>query len=852
MLSVALRSLFARRLRVVLTLAAVALGVALMSATYIFTDTINVSFDRIFEETNRGVDAAVTARQGISNQDRGGTTRTVPFSVLGKVRQSPGVAAADASVFDTAAVLGKNGKRITQGGAPSFVSSSPLSERFQNFKLQQGRFPRADGEAVLDGSTAKRKGFSVGQRIEIQGVSARRSYLIVGIGNLAGASSFGGATVVQLTLDEAVSVLGKDGYDNVSAAAAPGVSPASLVRSLRPRLSPSLVVRTGEQEAASLSRQVTSGFAPLRTALLAFSAIALFVGAFIIFNSFSITVQQRMREFALLRTLGAERKQILASVTGEGLLLGVIGSILGLGLGMLLAPALRALLSQVGIDLPSSGLIVNPRTIIVPLVLGSLVASLASFAPALRATRVSPMAALRQAAAPAKTRASSRIALIAAPVLLLGVMLICLGLFVSSLDSARLPVIGAGVAIALLGAALASPLLVPALASLIGRPIEKLTGISGRLARGNAVRLPTRTAATAAALMVGVSLVSFATVFASGARSTITSSIEENLKAQLVVVNSDGFSPFSPSAMRLLSEVEGVELTGSLTSSRAGLNQERRTREVTGVDPQALPSLYRVKLIEGPPASIGALSRGRTVIISRSLSEDTGLGLGDTVELRTPLRRTLKLEVSGVLDDQTRLFGDLVVSNSSIRRDFGERKDNFGLALVAPEASVQAVLARASRQLSAGFPEAEVQTRQQFVDKRSAQVNQVLGLIYALLSLALIISLFGIVNTLILSISERTREIGMLRAIGMSRRQVRRMIRAEAVIVAVIGGVIGSVLGVLLAFLFTRPIDGFVLSVPWVELVLLVLLSALAGVLAAALPARRAARLNVLEAISGE
>lgn len=852
MISIGLRSLFARRLRVALTLAAVALGVALMSATYIFTDTINASFDRIFEETNRGVDAAVTAKQGISNQERGGTTRTVPFKTLEQVRKSPGVAAADASVFDTAAVLGKNGRRITQGGAPSFVSSSPLSERFQNFKLEKGRFPRTDEEAVLDGSTAKRKGFTVGQRMTIQGVSGRRSYLIVGIGNLAGASSFGGATVVQLTLDEAVAVLGKDGYDNVSAAADPGVTPTSLVRSLRERLSPSLNVRTGEQEAASLSRQVTSGFTPLRTALLAFSAIALFVGAFIIFNSFSITVQQRLREFALLRTLGAERRQILASVTGEGIALGVIGSLLGLGLGMILAPGLRALLSKVGIDLPSSGLIIHPRTIIVPLALGTLVATVASFAPALRATRVSPITALRQAAAPVKSKASPRGILIAAALLTLGLTMICLGLFISGLDSARLPIIGGGVALSLLGVALLSPLLVPALASIIGRPIEKITGMPGRLARGNAVRLPTRTAATAAALMVGVSLVSFATVFASGAKSTIGSSIEENLKAQLVVVNSDGFSPFSPSAMRTVSEVPGVDLTGALTSSRGGLNKEKRTREVTGVNPETLSSLYRVNLTQGSPKAVAGLARGKTVIISRSLSEEAGLKTGDRVKIRTPLRRTLTLRVSGVLDDKTRLFGDLVISNASIGGDFGEQKDNFGLARVAAGASLGTVLEQANKTLAARFPEAEVQTRKQFVDKRSDQVNQLLGLIYALLSLAVIISLFGIVNTLILSISERTREIGMLRAIGMSRRQVRRMIRAEAVIVAVIGGIIGSILGVLLAFLFTRPIDGFVLSIPWGQLILLVLLSAAAGIVAAALPARRAARLNVLEAISDE
>ena len=852
MTRVALRGLFARRLRLFLTLLAVALGVALISATYIFTDTINASFDRIFQETQKGTDAAVTAKQGLSTGDEGGTTRTVPFSVLKQVRANPDVLVADGSVFDIGTILGKDGKRVGNGGAPNFIASTATAPRFEGFKLDAGHHPRAADEALVDKATADKEGFKVGGTVAVTGAAPRKVFRIVGIGSIAGADSFGGAAVVQLTTPEALRMLGKTGYDSISAAAKPGVTQEALVRSLRAELPRALDVRTGKQEADKQSKDIADQLGFLKTALLAFAGIALFVGAFIIFNSFSITVQQRLRELGLLRTIGASRRQVLWSVVLEGLLVGIVGSLLGLALGLALAPLLRALFVAAGIDLPSNGLVVEQRTIIVPLVVGTVVTVFSSLVPAVRATRVSPMASLRTAAIPTTAHVSRKTTIAAIVLSVVGIVLICLGLFGSGSSSSRLASTGAGVAVAFVGVALLTPFFIRPLASLMGRPVERIAGFPGRLARENAERLPSRTAATAAALMIGVALVTFATIFAAGARSTIKSAVEDNLTAAFVVQNSDGFSPYSPAVLPAVRKVPGTGAVAGLTSSRAQVKGVSGDQSVTGVDPATMPHVWKVVVDEGPDDAIQRLVTPGTTVVRKQYAESHHTKVGDTLVVRTPTRRGVPLRVIATLDDKAALFGNLTISNAEMRRQFGELKTAFGFVDVAPGADQDAVQQRISRLLDARFPQAEVKTQKEFIDQQSGQVNKLLGLIYALLSLAIIVSLFGIVNTLVLSISERTQEIGMLRAVGTTQRQVRRIVRWEAVITALIGGIIGALMGIVLAVLFTRPLDGFTLSIPVGTIIVLVILSGLAGVLAAALPARRAAKLDVLDALAYE
>ncbi len=849
---VTIRSLFARRLRLLLTLLAVALGVSLIAATYIFTDTINGSFDRIFEETNKGTDVAVTPKEFIEADD-GSRRVVVPPSVLATIREDPQVLVAEGSVFDLGTVLGKDGERIGVGGAPNFISSVPVNERFRGATVDEGRLPQTADEAVIDRSTQKKEKFKLGDRLTVQGVAPRKDYELVGFTTVAGVDSFGGATVVGLIPPEALRMLDKKGFDTIQVAGRPGVTPERLADSIRRDLPKTVNVRTGEQQSKADSDDIAGDLGFLRTFLLVFGFVSLFVGAFIIFNSFSITVAQRTREIGLMRALGATRRQVLGSVLGEGLVLGLIGSLLGLALGIALAPGLKALLAAIGVDLPSSGLVIQTRTIVVPVLVGTLVAVLSATGPSLRATRVAPMAALRDAAAPTIGRVSRRLTVAALVLLTAGVALIAGGLFGGGSENSTLTALGSGVFVTFLAVALLSPRLVRPLASVLGRPAQRFAGFPGRLARENAMRQPGRTAATAAALMVGITLVTFASVFAAGARATIETAVRDNLQAELVVQNTDGFSAFSGRVLPAVDRVEGVEGVAGVRFSEArtkGLDTGKVS--VTGIDPANFERAYRTTIEKGPENAIRALSAGRTAVVKKGLAEDENLKVGQVLTLRTPTRRTVRVRVGGVVKDEGGLVSDLTVSKALLERDFGERKDAIGLIDVAAGADAGQVQDRIAALLTSRFPEAEVKTGQELIDSQADQVNQLLGLIYALLSLAVLISLFGIVNTLVLSISERTREIGMLRAVGTTQRQVRRMVRWEAVITALIGAVLGCSLGLALSVLFTRPLDGFKLSIPVGSLLVLVFLAALAGVAAAAWPARRAAKLDVLKALAYE
>jgi putative ABC transport system permease protein len=847
-----LRGLFARRLRFTLTLLAVALGVSLICATYIYTDTINGSFDRIFEETNKGTDVAITPKEYIEAED-GSTLQTVPRSVLQKVRANPDVQAAEGSVFDMGLVLGKDGERIGVGGAPNFITSVNVIPRFRGATAAEGRFPQTADEAVIDRSTAKKEDFKLGDRVTVQGVAPRKDYKLVGFTQVAGVDSFGGATVVGLIPPEAMRMLGKTGYDTIQVAARPGVTPKALAQSLRVELPLTVNVRTGQEQATKDSQDIESDLSFIRTFLLVFGFVSLFVGAFIIFNSFSITIAQRTGEIGLLRALGATRRQVLRSVLAEGVILGVLGSLAGIALGIALAPLLKAMFTAIGIDLPANGLVIESRAIIVPLIVGTIVAVASAVGPSVRATRVTPMAALREAAAPTIGRVSRRLTIVATVLLVIGVALIALGLFGGGDTNSTLTALGFGVFTTFMAVALMSPRLVRPLASVLGRPAQRFAGFPGRLARENAMRQPGRTAATAAALMVGVTLVTFASIFAAGAKATIDDAITNNLKAELVVQNTDGFSPFSGRVMPAVAKVDGVSDVGAVRFSKARLTSlKNKEANVTGVDPATFEQMYKVKVEEGPQNAIQDLAGGSTLVAKKSFAEDQKLDVGEAVTLRTPTRKTLQLRVGGIVKDEGGLIADFAVPNTTLERDFGERKDAIGLVDVAPGAESATVQKRIKALLKARFPEAEVKTGDELIESQSQMVNQLLGLIYGLLSLAVLISLFGIVNTLVLSISERTREIGMLRAVGTTQKQVRKIVRWEAIITAMIGGIIGCTLGVCLAVLFTRPLDGFKLSIPVGQLIVLVLLSGLAGVFAAVWPARRAARLDVIKALAYE
>jgi putative ABC transport system permease protein len=651
-----------------------------------------------------------------------------------------------------------------------------------------------------------------------------------------------------MQLSEAQRMLGKRGYDEIEVGAKPGVSPEQLRDELHNALPRSVVVRTGQEQAAKQSSDIRDNLGFLTTLLLAFAGISLFVGAFIIFNTFSITVTQRMREFALLRTLGASRGQVMRSVITEGLTIGLLGSLAGLALGVAVAGGLRALFRAVAVDLPSDGNVILSRTIVVSLVVGTVVTVLASLAPAVRATRVPPVEALREGAVPTSRGPSRKVTIAGALLGGLGVALMCVGLFASLSSNGALSLVGAGAAATFLGVALVSPYLVRPLASLVGRPFESARGITGRLARENTVRQPGRTAVTAAALMVGVALVTFVSIFAAGAKATIAKAVDDNLDAPFVVQNTDGFSSFSAQVLPAVGRVDGVSETSPVRFSQAKIRGVKGNTPVSGIDPRTFTDLYGVSSGEG---ALRAVRAGETVV-SKKFADANDVKPGRTLQVTSAAGKRFALRVAGIADDKGGLTTAIIVTNRQMLVDFGEPKDAFGMVGLQPGANAKRVQAQIKQVLDRRFPEAEVLTAEEFKGDVANQVNQLLYLIYALLALAVIVSLFGIVNTLVLSISERTRELGLLRAVGTTQRQVRRVVRYEAVITALIGGVLGIVLGAVLAVLFTQPLDDFTLKVPVESLAILLVLAGVAGVGAAVLPARRASRLDVLDALAYE
>jgi putative ABC transport system permease protein len=461
---------------------------------------------------------------------------------------------------------------------------------------------------------------------------------------------------------------------------------------------------------------------------------------------------------------------------------------------------------------------------------------------------VPPVEALREGAVPT-TRGPSRKVTVSGLVLgLLGVGLMAAGLFANVTSSAALSLVGAGAAATFLGVALVSPYLVRPLASVVGRPFERTRGITGRLARENTVRQPGRTAVTAAALMVGVALVTFVSIFAAGAKETIAKAVDDNLKAAFVVQNTDGFSPFSAAVLPTVGKVPGVSQTSPVRFSQTKVAGVKGNQAVSGIDPRTFNDLYSVS---SGKAALSALGPGR-IAVSKKYAEDHKVKAGDTLNMTTAIGRKEALRVTGIVDDKGGMVAALIVTNQQMGSDFGEPKDAFGMVGVRPGADKKAVQADVKRVLDRRFPEAEVLTAKEFKDDVAGQVDQLLSLIYALLALAVIVSLFGIVNTLVLSISERTRELGLLRAVGTTRRQVKRIVRYEAVITSLIGGVLGIVVGAVLAVLFTQPLDNFTLTIPWGSLLFLFVLAGIAGVGAAILPARRAAKLDVLDALAYE
>jgi putative ABC transport system permease protein len=846
----AVKSLWARKIRALTTTLAVVIGVAFVAGTYILTDTTFAAFDEIFEDSLAKTDVVITAKDAVRQES--GEAPSFKATVLPKVKRVPGTRVAAGQIFTPGGLFDAKNEQIGTQFAPKFITSI-LPNALETQTYIEGRAPRNAREAVLDESAAEEAGIGLGDTLKLASVEKVAAYRVVGLTRL-GEASWGGASIAGLILPEAQRITDKRGeFDQIAIAAKEGVSEETLKRRVQRVTPPSLLVETAKENAERNSDQIRDDLGFLRIALLVFAFVALFVGAFLIFNTFSITVAQRVREFGMLRTLGADRRQILSSVVVEALAIGLLGALLGLAGGYAIAVGLNALFVAIGIDLPTTALVTKDRTIVISLLIGIGITLVSSFIPALRSTRVPPIAAMLALELPTSRRRGIVYAAIAVLLGMAGIAMVLAGLFGSASGGSAAGLMGGGAVAVLLAVSLFSPRLVRPLASLAGRPLELLRRLTGRLARENTQRNPARTAVTAAALMIGLAVVAFVTVFAAGIKSSIASAIDENFQGELVIQNSDGFSPISPRAADAARGVEGVELIATLRSVQAKLvGGDGGKPRVTSLDRDA-DQVLTIDWTEGGPEVLRGLTE-REVVLDKAFANSNDIEVGDRIRFLTQVGERPRLRVVGEFEDKVELLGSAIIAPQLMATAFDQRDDVIDFVKLAPGADAETVQAELSKLMEREFPTAEVRSQQELKENQEEQINQLLGLIYALLALAIIVSLFGIANTLALSIHERTRELGMLRAIGMSRRQVRTMIRYEAVITALIGALLGMVIGVIFAALIAQPLEeeGFALSYPVGELVLLLVFAAFAGVLAAIPPARRASRLDVLEALQYE
>jgi putative ABC transport system permease protein len=854
MIALVLRGLAQRRLRAALTALAILLGVAMIAGTYVLTDQIRTAFEDIEQTANQGVDAVVKPRVEFGASFGG--TRPLDESLVERVASVPGVERAAGRLWESGALV-VNGERIASQYAPSAVMST-VGEPFEPTEPIAGRQPEAPGEVGVVSKTAEDKALRIGQRVGLATRTGVEPVTIVGIFDYGDVDSVGGASLITATLPQMQKWFDREGeVMSVVASAEDGVSSETLAARIREVTTPDLEVRTGEADAQKTADDINQAVGGFMTPMLfALAGAALLVGAFIIFNTFSITVAQRTREFALLRALGSTRRQIVAAVAGEALILGLTASALGLLGGLGFAKLLGGLFDAAGFGIPLAGMELAPRTIAVSLGVGVGVTLLAALAPALRATRVAPVQALAGSAQPSR-RARRLAPWLAAVVSAGGLALLLSGLFGDGPATARMASMAGGAVLVFVGIALIARHIVRPVAALVGWPIERAFHTPGRLARENAMRNPGRTATTSSALMVGLGLVVFVAVFAAGMKATVNSSFDRLLTSDLIVTN-ESFEPLPNQAGEAISGIPGIRAVTPQFVDQVQVNGEPVDSTVdvlNGIEPAQLSPVYAFEWLHGGTDGLLArLSRSLApaALVEEQFAKTHGIALGEDFIVQTATGARVHLKAIGEYRDPMLMQG-VVVDDATFARA-SSITDPFTYLIRISDRTDPAAVRRAVTHALADFPAAKVQTTQQYRDDIGAQLDQSVYMLYALLAMSVIISLFGIANSLFLSIHERTREFGLLRAIGATRTQVRRVVRYESVITAVIGGLLGIAIGLLFGYLMTAALAdlGLTFSVPVAQLAGFLVLAVVVGVLAAVVPARRGARVDVLDALHQE
>ncbi|MBN2204207.1 MAG: ABC transporter permease [Thermoleophilia bacterium] len=916
MIRIAWRSLVAHKLRSFLTALAILLGVAMISGTYVFTDQIDRAFDEVFTEAYSGTDVTITRKASFTSQFSQALAG-LPESMVDDVRAVDGVGEAYGYIAGQGAIA-LDGEVVETGGSPTLFFSYVPSE-ISATSYVDGEPPAQTGDLGISQKFAEDEGLAPGSSVTVITDTGAYDTRVSGVFVFGSESSLGGSVLLNMTFEDGQTWFDMAGrVSEIDVQAAEGVTPDELAARIRAALSEEAEVKTGEQAAADQSAQISEAIGSfLNPVLLSFGGVAVLVGAFTIFNAFTMTVAQRRREFAMLRALGASRRQVLFSVTGEALGVGVVASIAGLFVGLGFAAGINELMKAADVEIPLSGLVMEPRTVVVGLAVGISVALLSALIPAVRATRVPPIAALQEGSSLPPSRYSRLMPYLAVVVAVVGIAGVVNGMYGAGSTTQRLLGIAAGAVLLFVAVAISSKYFVAPVARAVGGWPMALVIVSGlamvaaaaavwglgaglsvalvgllwegavqvvgivlgaagvafvlwilvqeareawgltrrenlsaaRLARGNSMRNPARTAATAAALMVGLGVVVFVAVFAQGLRSSFIDSFDQVVRGDYVITGAN-FLPLPAETVRRVESVPEVDAAAGIELQQVQVDGNETTRPpLYAADPYTLERVWDFDWIDGDDDVLLELEGGGAVL-EQQTADSLGLRVGQGFEVLTAEGTTTDLEVLGIYRDPIMLNG-LLVSTAVYDRLYPRRQP---FMILASTGGASAATTQAIESALADVPTAQVLTADEYKDDVVGQLNQLLNLFYGLLAMSVIISLFGIVNTLVLSVYERTREIGMLRAIGASRRQIRRSVRYESVITSVIGGLLGIVVGVVFAYIVTTRFGGMGIkfAVPGLQLLVALGVAVVAGVLAAILPARRAARIDILEAIHYE